>query len=84
MPRCSISCSAKPAIAAWRLIQVSELDAAVMLELSQRLDRGEWLAPLPATACRCTMAVAWASISSAIRPLFRRGRGCSPDFCAAR
>ncbi|NWD76405.1 glycosyl transferase [Pseudomonas gingeri] len=27
-----------------RLIQVSELDPAVMLQLSQRLDRGEWLA----------------------------------------
>ncbi|WP_437881878.1 LpxL/LpxP family acyltransferase [Pseudomonas sp. LRF_L74] len=27
-----------------RLIQVSELDAAIMLQLSQRLDRGEWLA----------------------------------------
>lgn len=27
-----------------RLLQVSELDAAVMMELSQRLDRGEWLA----------------------------------------
>lgn len=27
-----------------RLIQVSELDAALMLDLSQRLDRGEWLA----------------------------------------
>ena len=26
------------------LLQVSELDAAMMLELSQRLDRGEWLA----------------------------------------
>jgi predicted LPLAT superfamily acyltransferase len=27
-----------------RLIQVSELDPAIMLQLSQRLDRGEWLA----------------------------------------
>ncbi len=27
-----------------RLIQVSELDAAVMLQLSERLERGEWLA----------------------------------------
>jgi predicted LPLAT superfamily acyltransferase len=27
-----------------RLLQVSEMDAALMLELSQRLDRGEWLA----------------------------------------
>lgn len=27
-----------------RLIQVSELDAALMLDLSQRLERGEWLA----------------------------------------
>lgn len=27
-----------------RLIQVSELDAATMLQLSQRLERGEWLA----------------------------------------
>jgi len=27
-----------------RLVQVSELDAATMLDLSQRLDRGEWLA----------------------------------------
>lgn len=27
-----------------RMIQVSELDAAVMLDLAQRLDRGEWLA----------------------------------------
>jgi predicted LPLAT superfamily acyltransferase len=27
-----------------RLLQVSELDAAVMMQLSQRLDRGEWLA----------------------------------------
>lgn len=27
-----------------RLIQVSELDPAVMLQLSERLDRGEWLA----------------------------------------
>jgi len=27
-----------------RLIQVSELDAAIMLQLSERLDRGEWLA----------------------------------------
>src|SRR3989344_4366595 len=27
-----------------RLIQVSELDAAIMLQLSQRLERGEWLA----------------------------------------
>lgn len=27
-----------------RLIQVSELDAAIMLQLSERLERGEWLA----------------------------------------
>jgi predicted LPLAT superfamily acyltransferase len=27
-----------------RLIQVSELDPAIMLQLSQRLERGEWLA----------------------------------------
>ncbi|TAM24250.1 MAG: glycosyl transferase [Rhodanobacter sp.] len=27
-----------------RLLQVSEMDAALMLDLSQRLDRGEWLA----------------------------------------
>ena len=27
-----------------RLVQVSELDPAIMLQLSQRLDRGEWLA----------------------------------------
>jgi predicted LPLAT superfamily acyltransferase len=27
-----------------RLLQVSQMDAALMLELSQRLDRGEWLA----------------------------------------
>ncbi|MGH8160140.1 MAG: glycosyl transferase [Rhodanobacter sp.] len=27
-----------------RLLQVSDMDAALMLELSQRLDRGEWLA----------------------------------------
>ncbi|MCX7079102.1 MAG: glycosyl transferase, partial [Pseudomonas sp.] len=27
-----------------RLIQVSELDPAIMLQLNQRLDRGEWLA----------------------------------------
>jgi len=27
-----------------RLIQVSEMDAALMLDLSQRLNRGEWLA----------------------------------------
>ncbi|MBB6247716.1 glycosyl transferase [Rhodanobacter sp. A1T4] len=27
-----------------RLLQVSEMDAALMLELSQRLDQGEWLA----------------------------------------
>jgi len=42
-----------------RLIQVSDLDAALMMDLSQRIERGEWLAiagdRIPLHGSRCVM-----------------------------
>lgn len=66
-----------------RLIQVSELDPAVMLLLSQRLDDGEWLAiagdRIPLHGGR-TVRVDFLGHSAA----FPRARGCWPGCSNAR
>ncbi len=65
-----------------RLIQVSELDPAVMLQLSQRLDDGEWLAiagdRVPLHGGRVTEASFLGHPAA-----FPQGPGCSPGCCSA-
>ena len=66
-----------------RLIQVSELDPAIMMELSHRLDQGEWLV-IAGEGCRCRARALRRPAFLASRPRFHRVLGCWPGCCIVR
>jgi predicted LPLAT superfamily acyltransferase len=66
-----------------RLIQVSELDPVIMLQLQNAWSAASgWR--LPATACRCMAGAASPWTSSATRRVSRKARGCWPACSNAR